>query len=124
MSRLRLSAGEQKLPQRGRLFLLEIERTHFQYVYEGEIAQPRIVQLERVLRVVGVDDGQAAQRNQQLTIAMAASGSALLVTGAVLVAVGIERRRSARAEATTTASLRVAPSWSPDGVGLTLRGSF
>ncbi len=54
-------------------------------------------------------------------IAFVAAGSAVLVTGVALLAVGLAKKKKA---AGTTAQLQVAPSWGRSGVGLTLSGRF
>jgi hypothetical protein len=60
------------------------------------------------------DDGKTAN---QLTIVGGVLGGVFVVTGAVLLAIGLKRRAAARSQA-------LAPALGPGFVGLTLRGSF
>lgn len=60
------------------------------------------------------DDGKSANK---LTIVGGVLGGVFVVTGAVLLAIGLKRRAAARKQA-------LAPALGPGFVGLTLRGSF
>jgi tetratricopeptide (TPR) repeat protein len=60
-----------------------------------------------------------AQQKQLGEIVFVAVGSAVLVTGVALLAVGLAKKKKA-----TTARLQVAPSWGRSGVGLSLSGRF
>jgi tetratricopeptide (TPR) repeat protein len=60
-----------------------------------------------------------ARKLQTLEIVNIAIGSAIAVTGAALLGVGMAKNKKAK-----TARLQVAPSWGRSGVGLTLSGRF
>lgn len=63
----------------------------------------------------------SARGKQIGEIAFVAAGSAVLVTGIALLAVGLAKKNKAAA---STARLQVGPSWGRAGVGLTLSGRF
>jgi hypothetical protein len=60
-----------------------------------------------------------AAMNQTLELMMIGVGGALVLTGAVLLGVGMSKKKQAK-----TARLQVAPTWGRTGAGLSLSGSF
>jgi tetratricopeptide (TPR) repeat protein len=60
-----------------------------------------------------------AAMNQTLELVMIGVGGALVLTGAVLLGVGMSKKKQAK-----TARLQVAPTWGRTGAGLSLSGSF
>jgi tetratricopeptide (TPR) repeat protein len=60
-----------------------------------------------------------ARQNQTLELVMIGVGGALVLTGAVLLGVGMSKKKKAN-----TARLQVAPTWGRTGAGLTLSGRF
>jgi hypothetical protein len=68
------------------------------------------------------DKGDDGDRAQGVGIAMDVVGGALLVTGAVLLAIGIKRRRQGRQD--SQARFRAAPNLGRNQVGMVLQGRF
>lgn len=61
----------------------------------------------------------AARSSQTIELVMIGVGGALVLTGAVLLGVGMSKNKKAK-----TARLQVAPTWGRNGAGLSLSGSF